>query len=320
MLPIKKEHPKEKSKLHTRSKHRFRYDFKALTKSCAELAPFVSPNRFNDESIDFFNPDAVKMLNKAILKVHYNIEYWDIPKGFLCPPIPGRADYIHHIADVLAESNHGKIPTGQSIKVLDIGVGANCVYPIIGTQEYGWFFVGSDIDSISVESANKIRTSNFSIKDKIEIRFQSNSNYIFEGIIQKGEQFDLTICNPPFHASANEANAGSRRKLKNLKANTTKQPILNFAGQKNELWCEGGEARFVENMVLESMKFAISVFWFSTLISKQSNLVSLYKLLEKNKAVSIKTIEMGQGNKISRIVAWTFLTSKQQKDWKQLKR
>ncbi len=319
MHPKKKEHPKEKVNLHKRNKHRFRYDFKALISSCPELASFVSLNKFNDASIDFFNPEAVKMLNKTLLKHYYSVENWDIPLGYLCPPIPGRADYIHHIADLLAESNGNKIPTGKSIKVLDIGVGANCVYPIIGSVEYGWTFVGSEIDTVSVASANQILESNHFLKERIEIRLQPNANNIFTGIMQTGEQFDLTICNPPFHASAEEAAAGSMRKLKNLKGRKIKKPTLNFSGQNNELWCVGGEVQFVEKMILESVRFASSVFWFSTLISKESNLKLVFAVLEKAGAISVKTIAMAQGNKVSRFVAWTFLNAEQQKKWKETK-
>ena len=152
----KKLHPKEKSELHPRNRHRERYDFKALIQSCPPLAPFVSLNKYHDESIDFANPDAVKMLNKALLKHFYDIDFWDIPPKFLCPPIPGRADYIHHVADLLAATNDGEIPTGLHIKCLDIGVGANCVYPIIGHKEYGWSFVGSDIDRLSLLPLTKL--------------------------------------------------------------------------------------------------------------------------------------------------------------------
>jgi 23S rRNA (adenine1618-N6)-methyltransferase len=37
--------------------------------------------------------------------------------------------------------------------------------------------------------------------------------------------------------------------------------------------------------------------------------------LDKVNAVEIKTIDMAQGQKTSRIVAWTFMTIAQQKDW-----
>ncbi len=315
MHPERKEPAVEKQLLHPRNKHRVRYDFKTLVKHCAALSPFVIINKFGDTSIDFFNADAVKTLNKALLKYYYKIEYWKIPAGYLCPPIPGRADYIHYIADLLAENNNGIIPTGSNVKCLDIGVGANCVYPVIGHQEYGWSFVGSDINVVSIEIASKIITSNAALKGQIEVRLQTNPNDIFTGIIKTNEQFDITICNPPFHASAAEAQAGTMRKLKNLTHKKTSIPALNFGGQHNELWCDGGEAAFIQKMILESKQYADSCFWFTSLISKEATLKSAYKTLEKINATVIKTIPMSQGNKTSRILAWTFLTKQAQKNW-----
>jgi 23S rRNA (adenine1618-N6)-methyltransferase len=315
MHPAKKEHPKEKIKLHPRNKHRERYDFKQLIISCAELAPFVKMNIYRDESIDFFDPEAVKMLNKALLKHYYGIDYWNIPAGYLCPPIPGRADYIHHIADLLGTSNKGKIPTGKKIICLDIGVGANCVYPIIGNKEYGWSFIGSDIDPVAIASAKKIIESNPALKGMIELRLQKTPKDIFQGIVQTGERIDLTICNPPFHASMAEARSGTLRKLNNLKRERIRKATLNFGGQNNELWYAGGEERFVGNMIRQSKECSGSCFWFSTLIAKQATLKSVYEALKKVQAAEVKTIPMGQGNKTSRIVAWTFLGKEQQQKW-----
>lgn len=316
MHPKKKEHPKVKARLHTRNKHRERYDFKVLIETCPDLAPFVILNKFNDESIDFSNPEAVKMLNKALLKHYYEINNWEIPENYLCPPIPGRADYIHHIADLLCTYNYGKIPTGKQIKCFDIGVGANCVYPIIGIKEYGWSFIGSDIDPVAIENGNKIIESNPHLKNSVDLRLQNNSKDVFYGIIQRDELIDFTVCNPPFHASLKEAQEVNLRKVSNLSQEKISKPALNFGGQNNELWCEGGEEKFVREMIRESKKFASSCFWFSSLISKQSNLKSVYAALEKAEAVEVKTIPMGQGNKTSRIVAWTFLDKEQQQNWK----
>ena len=316
MLPKKKEHPKEKTKLHARNKHRERYDFKQLIEICPALAAYVKPNIYDDESIDFFDPEAVKMLNKALLKYYYAIDNWDIPPKYLCPPIPGRADYIHHLTDVLGSKNYGKIPTGSKIKCLDIGVGANCVYPIIGNKEYGWSFIGSDIDPVSIENATKIIESNPHLKGHIALRLQPHPKDIFQGIFHENELFDMTMCNPPFHTSQAEAQSGTLRKLTNLKVKKSKKPVLNFGGQNGELWCEGGEVRFVSNMVRESKQFSNSCFWFSTLISKETHLKSVYEALKKAEAVDVKTIAVGQGNKTSRIVAWTFLSAEEQKIWR----
>jgi 23S rRNA (adenine1618-N6)-methyltransferase len=315
MLDKKKEHPKEKLELHPRNKHRERYNFKLLINTFPDLASFVSLNKYGDETIDFFNPEAVKMLNKSLLKHFYNIDYWDIPQHYLCPPIPGRADYIHYLADLLAENNNGIIPKGDKIKCMDIGVGANCVYPIIGNKEYNWNFVGTDIDKISIENVNTIIDKNTSLKDKIEIRLQKKPKEIFTGIINKEEKFDLTMCNPPFHASAKDAQESAVRKLSNLKNKKILKPTLNFGGNNNELWCEGGEERFIKNMIAQSKQFPNSCFWYTTLVSKSASLPFIYESLQNNNAIEVKTIQMGQGNKISRMVAWTFLTKEQQKLW-----
>src|ERR1035437_1265681 len=103
----KKVHPAIKTQLHPRNRHRERYDFTLLCKSYPDLKRYVALNAYNDESIDFSNAEAVKALNKALLKHYYDISFWDIPAGYLCPPIPGRADYIHHIAELLATTNGG---------------------------------------------------------------------------------------------------------------------------------------------------------------------------------------------------------------------
>jgi 23S rRNA (adenine1618-N6)-methyltransferase len=319
MPPKKKEHLKEKTTLHPRSRHRERYDFNQLIASCPELKPFVKLNEYGDESVDFFDPKAVKTLNKALLAHFYGIKHWDIPQHYLTPPIPGRADYIHYAADLLAASNNGKIPIGNKIKCLDVGVGASCIYPIIGNREYGWAFIGADIDPVSIASSNQIVVTNPSLKGNVELRLQRNPKNSFRGIIKKDEFIDLTLCNPPFHTSLAEAQAGTMRKLKNLQQKSVAKPTLNFGGQKAELWCEGGERKFVERMILESRQFSTSCFWFTTLVSKEANLKPILYTLKEAGAIEVKTIPMGQGNKISRIVAWTFLSKAQQDKWAALK-
>ncbi|WP_296314427.1 23S rRNA (adenine(1618)-N(6))-methyltransferase RlmF [Winogradskyella sp. UBA3174] len=310
----KKEHAKVKSELHPRSQHRERYDFDKLIKSSPELEAFVAPNKYGDNSVDFFNPDAVKALNKALLKHHYNVEFWDIPEHYLCPPIPGRADYIHNIADLL-KGNGTNIPEGNHITGLDIGVGASCIYPIIGNFEYDWSFIGSDTNETAIISAKEIEQRNSNLKSSLEIRRQEQSNAFFKDIIKPNEHIDFTMCNPPFHVSLEDAQKASLRKLKNLKGKRPSKALLNFGGQNNELWTKGGEARFVKDMIYESKHFSKQCFWFTSLISKEATLKPTYKILQKVNAIDVKTIEMGQGHKISRFIAWTFLSEKEQKDW-----
>ena len=158
----------EKTGLHPRNPHRGRYDFRQLIACSPELAAFVATNEYGDESIAFADPAAVKALNRALLKLTYGITGWDIPPQYLCPPIPGRADYLHYLADLLAAGNGGIIPRGKSVRVLDIGAGANCIYPLIGHREYGWQFVGTDIDPAALDNAQRILDANSGLSDAID--------------------------------------------------------------------------------------------------------------------------------------------------------
>lgn len=290
--------------LHPRNKHNSSYDFKKLIEVYPELKSFVFVNPYGNESVDFANPEAVRALNKALLKQYYQINYYELPKTNLVPPIPGRADYIHYVADLLAKGINGTLPTGSGIKILDIGTGANCIYPIIGHQTYGWTFVGTEIDKPAKITAEKILHSN-ELEKAITIRFQENKRNILKNIIRENEKFDCIICNPPFHDSREAATQGTKRKLKNLGQVVEEKPVLNFGGQNNELWCEGGEKAFITNYVYESKHFKNQVKWFTTLVSKKDHLKEFFRILKKLDA-KFETIEMHQGHKITRILAWHF--------------
>ncbi|WP_296249907.1 23S rRNA (adenine(1618)-N(6))-methyltransferase RlmF [Pseudomonas sp. UBA4194] len=306
----------QKPTLHPRNRHQGRYDFPQLIKAHPDLGRFVILNPYGKQSIDFANPAAVKVFNRALLKALYGIEHWDIPEGYLCPPIPGRADYLHCLADLLAESNAGEPPRGAGVRALDIGVGANCVYPLLGHSDYRWQFVGSDIDPVALASANAIVQAN-KLGKAISLRQQHQPGHILKGLVGADERFAVTLCNPPFHASLEEATRGSQRKWRALgKADPKRKlPVLNFGGQNNELWCEGGEIRFVTQLVNESVQVGPQVLWFSTLVSKASNLPSIQATLKKVGASQVRVVEMGQGQKQSRFVAWSFLSPEQQGKW-----
>ena len=305
-----------KTNLHPRNLHRERYDFAQLIKTSPELATYVSVNAYGNESIDFVDPAAVKALNRALLKQYYQVKEWDIPDQYLCPPIPGRADYIHYLADLLAESNGGNIPRGEAVRVFDIGVGANCIYPLIGHAAYGWHFVGTDIDEVALGNAQHIVEAN-DLSEAIELRLQPSSADIFSGVTYADEYFALTLSNPPFHASLAEARKGSQRKWQNLgkEQNKHKKPVLNFGGQSMELCCEGGEEAFVTRMIEDSAGGGEHCLWFTTLISKSASLPQAYSALKQAGAVDSRTIEMAQGQKKSRLLAWTFMDKKQRRAW-----
>lgn len=312
--------------LHPRNRHRGRYDFAALTLAAPELSAFTTLLPDGETSIDFSDPAAVRALNRALLKTQYGIAHWDLPDGYLCPPIPGRADYLHGLADLLAESSAGAaqttmIPRGATIRVLDIGTGANLIYPLLGHREYGWRFVGTEIDATALRAAGAIIDAN-GLRAAIELRHQPVPARIFDGLLRDGETFDLTLCNPPFHASAEDAARGSQRKWRNLgKADASRAGVrLNFGGRSSELWCAGGEAGFVRRMIRESATIPSRVCWFSTLIAKSEHLVDVRRQLKQVGVEDVREVPMAQGNKQSRFVAWTFLDASQREAWRAARR
>ena len=297
--------------MHKKNRHKQGYNFTILVKNHPELSRFIIKNKYNNQdTIDFSNALSVKALNLALLKSDYHVAFWDIPDGYLCPAIPGRVDYIHHLYDLLMTSPKALQVNKKPVKVLDIGTGASCIYPILGQREYGWHFVASDIDPISIKVAKQIVSADKTLKSAITCRLQPNKNHIFHDIITKDEFYHLSVCNPPFHRSLAEASQGTKRKWKNLNKDksTTKSQIksLNFGGQKAELWCQGGELAFIGKMIKESKAYQKQVFWFTCLVSKKEHLSKLKLALKKSQVSQIKIIKMAQGQKMSRFIAWSF--------------
>lgn len=302
---------------HPRNPHQGHYDMAALCEVCPELNQYIVTTPRGDASINFSDAQAVLLLNTALLKHHYQINHWTIPPGYLCPPIPGRADYIHALADLLSDSTGQKLAalSNANTHVLDIGTGASCIYPLLGARIYGWQFTATDIDPVSVNTASFIVQHNWGLQKLIKPVLQKNKASIFNGIIRPQDFYHLSLCNPPFYRSLDEASAANKRKVQNLErhSGTAKQyaaplnkPTRNFGGQKAELWCEGGELAFIRQMIHESQAFAKQVVWFTSLVSDQDNLKPLQNSLKQAGAVQVKVVNMGQGQKVSRLLAWSF--------------
>ena len=309
-------------KLHPRNNHNHDYDFELLVKVCPQLKRELMITPAGKISIDFSKPEAVRLLNEALLKSEYGVAFWQLADNFLCPPIPGRVDYLHYLADLLASSYQIKVKKlkQRAIRGLDIGCGASLIYPLLGQKVYGWAFVGSDIHLPSIKASEQLVKANKLTSD-IELRLQPNSSHIFKNIIQEGEFYDFTMCNPPFHKSAQEAVAGSQRKQQNLARNKAKRNSgseqksngLNFSGQSNELWCDGGESAFIRKMIVESKVYAEQCLWFTSLVAKKENLPVIKKALKKAQVADYKIINMTQGQKTTRIICWTYHTIKNSK-------
>ncbi|WP_296637533.1 23S rRNA (adenine(1618)-N(6))-methyltransferase RlmF [Polaribacter sp.] len=279
--------------LHPKNRFNQGYDLNLLVKQNPNLKEFVITNTYDSVTIDFSNPIAVKELNKALLFSYDTISVWDFPDENLCPPIPGRLDYIHHLKDLLLDE--------KEIKILDIGTGATCIYPLLGVAEYNWKFVATDIDLDSLDTAQEIIDDN-NFTDQIELRQQFNEAHILKDILEDVDSFSATMCNPPFYKSAEEAQGANKRKSRNLGNNA----VRNFSGNNNELWYVGGEKAFLHTYLYESSLQPKKSKWFTSLVSKKDNIESLQSSSKKLGVKEFKVIPMQQGNKVTRIACWRF--------------
>ncbi len=283
--------------MHDNNPHKHGYDLQQLAQSYPALEPFFITKEDGQISIDFSDADAVLALNAALLKLHYGVENYTLPQGYLSPPVPSRVDYLLHIADLVGKDHK----TG-----LDIGTGANMIYPILGTALFNWKMVGSEVDEDSYAFAKALKEQ-ISLpkshkKSHLEIRLQSDRGSILKNIIKPNELYDFTMCNPPFYSSENEAFKANKRKNANL---GTVSYHRNFKGKSHELWCNGGEALFAKRLIKESVDFQKQVGWFTCLISRKENVPKLEKQLNKLGATH-QVIPMNSGQKKSRFIAWKF--------------
>lgn len=279
--------------MHSRNRYLNGHDFSALARREPRLAAHLRPTPDGRITLDFTSPQAVYLLNRTLLLRDYNLQHWDLPAGKLVPPIPGRLDYIHALADLVPQAEN----------ILDIGTGASLIYPILGVREYGWRFVGTEIDDKSLRAARAIIKHNSFLRGKIDLRQQDWPGKIFDGVVRRDDYFDATICNPPFYASAATAAAASQKKWDKLGVKPAEE--RSFGGVDRELWTEGGEVGFLRRMLGESKNFAKRVGWFTTLVSQQGYLDDARQRLKAMRAEG-RVIPLRQGNKASRILAWKF--------------
>lgn len=123
------------------------------------------PAETHMKDVNWTDSDAViQMTEKTLLdKFHLTVK---LPKDRLCPPLPNRLGYLAWLRRLVALDD--KVPF--SIKGLDIGTGASCIYPFLGSSLYNWNFIGSDIDAVGLSHARENLTRNPLLEAKIELR------------------------------------------------------------------------------------------------------------------------------------------------------
>ncbi len=263
-------------------------DFKFLSEEFPEFKKYVYINKYGGYSINWKNPNSIKELVKTILNKFFNIIYYEIPENFLVPTLTSRYNYLNYINKLFTKF---KIENKEKI-LIDIGTGANIIYPLLGYKLYNWNFIASEINEDAIKIGKKIIKEN-NLEKEIFIFKQNDSKKIFENIININKKYLCSICNPPFFDINKEIK----------KDNLYTDNEYNY----NEVYCEGGEIFFIKEMIKESYIYKKNIFLFSSLIGRKKNMKKIYSVIKNLKEISLlNKITIKQGKNARWIIIWSF--------------
>ena len=298
-------------------------DFAALAATHPRLLPYLVETKDGLHTIDFASWDATFELNRALLDACYGVKHWEVPRGHLCPPVANRANYVHWIEDLLALSRPASASAsaaGPALVGLDVGVGASCVYPLIGASLNGWRFVGIDVTDVAVAGARANAAGNPAIRHLVEIRDartfrlagtsptlenqtrtnenDSRGDSLLLPAMDEHETFAFCMCNPPFFDSDIQTEEARRRK----------NPGSDFGGSDAETSCPGGERAFTARLFEDSLALRDRVHWFTTMCGKKETVKHLRRALASRDArvAAVRTTVFRQGKTARWGVAWSF--------------
>lgn len=275
----------------------FKPDFLTLIKEFPELKKYIlKQNEDNEEEFqfDWSNNELSLLMDKSILNYYFNIKYYDIPKGFLIPPIPSRINYINLINSIITKLI--KDIDIKNIIGIDIGTGANIIYPILGYSIYKWKFICTEINKEAYNNAKLILQKN-NLENNINIIKQNNKDNIFISILNRENKYIFSMCNPPYYNYENEI------KLEDKKRDNE----YNF----DEIYYKNGEYGFFQRYFEESICYKNNVFLYTILIGKKINAENIYdKLSSYNDIIKIYNMQkILTGNNVRYIIYWSFFNN-----------
>ncbi|KAI8093706.1 S-adenosyl-L-methionine dependent methyltransferase [Halteromyces radiatus] len=271
-------------------------DFTALAQQYESFRPFVLGG--TRPYIDFKNPEAVRELTCCLLKHDFDLDV-HFPLNRLCPPIPNRLNYLLWIEDLLEESSISD--NKKNVMGIDIGVGASCIYPLLGCQMHPhWRFLGTELDAESFDYAKKNVDRN-GLQDRISLVLNKDENKIFL-LDPSIDSYDFCMCNPPFYASQEELQQGLENK--------ELEPSAICTGTTSEMITEDGEYGFIKRMILESKRYKYRIQWYTSMMGLKRTIRPITQLLKQQGITNYVVTEFCQGRTKRWGIAWSFSSTR----------
>ncbi|XP_039439265.1 U6 small nuclear RNA (adenine-(43)-N(6))-methyltransferase [Culex pipiens pallens] len=285
--------------MHPRNIYRQKPDFNALVKQFPELRGVTTVDLNGRVKLDFKNREALQLLTRVLLRRDFGLEV-ELPAGKLVPTLPLRLNYILWLEDV--EEALGWRRNRAELRGLDIGCGASCIYPLLGVarNRTRWKMVGLEKVRDSVESARGNVERNGLTGDVRVVEQKEGEETVIRGFLEGdgvGERFDFCMCNPPFYEQDHEVENRTGHRP---------EPSAVSTGSMDELRTEGGELRFVEKIIDESLELKERITVYSSMLGHKRNYDQILRILKGRGVSNFTTTRFCQGNTTRWGVAWSF--------------
>ena len=253
------------------------------------------------KTLDWQDPEQLRTLTRALLRQHFNLRV-GLPPDRLTPAVPVRYKYIQWIQrllDTTSGSFTTEHDTNRQISGLDVGVGASCIYPLLGCATHPtWRFYGTDIDAKAISTATANVSKN-KLDPRIRLLFTTPDSPLFPLDTLGAESLDFTMCNPPFYASADERTASAAAKKRAPRAACTAADI--------EAITEGGEVAFALRMVEESRQLRDRVQWYTIQLGKDESVAAVVDELREAGCSNWAVGNLKPGHvTVRRALAWSW--------------
>ena len=273
-----------------------------------DLAPFFDGARYS-----FSRPGALAALTRALLRRDFSLE-WRPPADRLCPPVPGRLNYLLWAEDLPARLALGRLaacavppppPPPLPALSLDVGVGANAIFPLLGARLGGFCsqWLATDIDAVAVAGARAAATRAGLPPSALAVLSVEPGGPLLAGALPAAAAAGgaplvaVTVCNPPFFASWEEAVESMRRAPARAGA---------CGGAPHEMATVGGEAAFAGRLADESQPLGERALWFSCMLGKRASVADVSLRLARARVPALRTTELVQGVTRRWAVAWSW--------------
>ncbi|XP_052521932.1 RNA N6-adenosine-methyltransferase METTL16 [Tympanuchus pallidicinctus] len=283
--------------MHARNRYKDKPpDFAYLAGKYPEFRQHVQTTLAGRVSLNFKDPEAVRALTCTLLKEDFGLTI-DIPLERLIPTVPLRLNYIHWVEDLIGHQDADKRVLRRGI---DIGTGASCIYPLLGSTLNGWYFLATEVDDMCFNYAKKNVEQN-NLSDLIKVVKVPQKTLLMDALKEESEIiYDFCMCNPPFFANQLEAKGVNSR-------NPRRPPPSSVnTGGITEIMAEGGELEFVKRIIHDSLQLKKRLRWYSCMLGKKCSLAPLKEELKIQGVPKVTHTEFCQGRTMRWALAWSF--------------